>query len=74
MDEINYLKLPDTDILVLSMQDVPINRARRILSFAMARIEQIEAQRTLPVFDRRRLEFDTVKRIIEAYQGKSDEQ
>jgi hypothetical protein len=61
-------KFSNEEIMILLMGDDPLNRAREQFSFAMARIEQAEGQRTPPdVFERRRMEFEAVEKILEAY-------
>jgi hypothetical protein len=61
-------RLTNEEIMVLLMGDDPLNRAREQFSFAMARIEQAEGQRTPPdVFERRRMEFEAVEKIIDAF-------
>lgn len=59
--------MTDEEVVRLMKSDLPINLARRELSYARARIENAEGQRKPPsIFEVRRMEFDAVKRIAAA--------
>lgn len=58
----------DAEVLAELRSDSPLNRARAQFSHGSARIEQAGQQRTpLTPIEMRRMEFEAVERIIEAY-------
>jgi len=60
----------DKEVMELLMDEKsPLNKARAEFSFAMARLEQADAQRKPPTaIERRRMEFEAVEKILAAYQ------
>lgn len=69
-------KRSDEEVMALMMGKSKYNEARQQFSYAMARIEQAEQQRTaLSPIERRRLEFEAVDKILAVYNinpGKED--
>lgn len=61
----------DKEVMALLMDnDNPLNKARAQFSFAAARLEQAEQQRSPPTaVERRRMEFEAVEKILAAYNG-----
>lgn len=60
-------KLSNDKLIELLKSEEPINKARAQFSYASARIEQAEQQRTpLSPLDMRRMEFEAVEKIVGA--------
>lgn len=61
----------DKEVMELLMDEKsPLNKARAEFSFAMARLEQADAQRKPPTaIERRRMEFEAVEKILAAYHA-----
>lgn len=58
------MKLTDDEVMTLLKGDTPLNRARRVFSGEVGRIEQAWQQRVIPTpVQSKRMEFEAVKKI-----------
>jgi hypothetical protein len=63
--------MTDVEILALLGSGAPIDNARQLFSSWSARLEQAGQQyRPIPAIEMRRMEFEAVKEIARALEGK----